>query len=76
MTCDIRIALEKARLEVPEIKLKAYPGAGGTQRLPRLVGRGKAKELLFTGDSTSAEEAYRIGLVDKVVPEDQVLPEA
>lgn len=76
MACDIRIASEKARLGVPEIKLGAYPGAGGTQRLPRLIGKGKAKELLFTGDDISAEEAYRIGLVEKVVPEDQVLPEA
>ncbi|QKE73418.1 enoyl-CoA hydratase [Arthrobacter citreus] len=68
LTCDLRIAEEHAFIGVPEVKLGLLPGAGGTQRLPRLVGEAKAKELLFTGDHISAEEALRIGLVNKVVP--------
>lgn len=66
MACDIRIASEKARFGQPEVSLGITPGFGGTQRLPRLIGRGRAKELLFTGDMIDAEEAYRIGLVNKI----------
>jgi enoyl-CoA hydratase len=68
LSCDIRIAADIAIMGVPEIKLGIIPGYGGTQRLPRLIGMGKAKELVLTGDHISAEEAYRIGLVNQVVP--------
>ncbi|AFM39757.1 enoyl-CoA hydratase/carnithine racemase [Desulfosporosinus acidiphilus SJ4] len=76
LTADIRIAADNAQLGLPEIKLGILPGGGGTQRLPRLIGAGKAKELIFSGDFINAEEALRIGLVNKVVPADQVLAEA
>jgi enoyl-CoA hydratase len=68
MACDIRIAAENAVFGQPEIKIGVIPGGGGTQRLPRLVGLGRAKELLFTGDPIDAQEAWRIGLVNRVVP--------
>ena len=68
MACDIRIAADTARLGQPEINLGIIPGYGGTQRLPRLVGRGMAKYLVFSGEHISAEEARRIGLVEFVVP--------
>jgi enoyl-CoA hydratase len=68
MACTIRIAAETARLGQPEINLGIVPGYGGTQRLPRLVGRGRAMELLLTGAPIDATEAHRIGLVDRVVP--------
>ncbi|MBS3919330.1 MAG: enoyl-CoA hydratase/isomerase family protein [Deltaproteobacteria bacterium] len=67
LACDIRIAAENAVFGQPEIKIGVIPGAGGTQRLPRLIGLGRAKELLFIGDTIDAQEAYRIGLVNKVV---------
>lgn len=76
LVCDIRIASESAVFGLPEIKIGVIPGGGGTQRLPRLVGLGRAKELLFSGDSIDAMEAYRIGLVNKVVPVDSLLNEA
>ncbi|MEM7582494.1 MAG: enoyl-CoA hydratase-related protein [Acidobacteriota bacterium] len=72
MSCDIRIASDKARLGQPEIKLGLIPGGGGTQRLPRLVGVGQAMKLILTGDMIGAEEAQRIGLVDDVVPHDEL----
>ncbi len=72
LACDIRIASEKARLGQPEINLGLLPGGGGTQRLPRLVGMGAALKMLYTGDFIRADEAYRIGLVDEVVPPDQL----
>ncbi len=77
MACDIRIATARSRLGQPEVNLGIIPGAGGTQRLQRLVGIGKAKELIFTGEIISAQEAREIGLVNKVVeqPED-LLPAA
>ena len=68
MACTIRIAADTAKLGQPEIKLGLIPGYGGTQRLPRLVGRGRALELMLTGDPVDADEAYRIGLVNRVVP--------
>jgi len=73
MSCDIRIASEKARLGLPEVLLGVIPGYAGTQRLPRLIGKGRAKELLFTGEQIDAKEAHRIGLVNKVVPHEQLL---
>jgi len=75
MACDIAIASKSAKIGQPEINLGVHPGFGGTQRLPRLVGRAKAKELLLTGDSISAEEALRIGLVNKLVDGDQLIEE-
>lgn len=71
--CDIRIAAENAHFGQPEVKLGVIPGFGGTQRLARLIGKGRAMELIFTGDMIDAAEAYRIGLVNKVVPLDQLL---
>jgi enoyl-CoA hydratase len=67
LTCDIRIAEEHVKVGLPEIKLGLFPGGGGTQRLPRLVGSSKAKELMFLGEPLSAEEALKIGLVNQVV---------
>lgn len=72
MCCDIRIASETAKLGQPEINLGIFPGGGGTQRLPRLVGAGKAKELMYSGRLVDAAEAEKIGLVDKVVPLDKL----
>ena len=68
LACDIRIASENALIGLPEVSLGIIPGYGGTQRLPRLVGPGRAMALICSGDPITAEEAYRIGLVDKVVP--------
>lgn len=76
MACDIRIAADSARIGQPEVKIGIIPGFAGTQRLARLVGKGKAKELIFTGDMIDAEEACRIGLVNKVVPAGDLLSEA
>lgn len=76
MACDMRIAAENAIFGQPEIKIGIIPGGGGTQRLPRLIGVTKAKELLFTGDNIDANEAYRLGLVNKVVPVDAAMDEA
>jgi enoyl-CoA hydratase len=68
LCCDIRIASERARLGLPEVRLAVTPGAGGTQRLPRVVGSARARELILTGRVLSATEAERIGLVHEVVP--------
>jgi enoyl-CoA hydratase len=68
MDCHRRIAIEAAKFGQPEVKLGLIPGYGGTQRLPRLVGKGRALQLLMTGEIIDAAEAYRIGLVNKVVP--------
>ncbi len=76
MCCDLRIAEEQAVFGQPEINLGIIPGAGGTQRLPRLVGATRAKELIFLGGSISAAEAHRIGLVNMVVPTGTALEEA
>ncbi|MEE9273694.1 MAG: enoyl-CoA hydratase-related protein [bacterium] len=76
MACDIRIASERAKLGQPEVNLGIIPGAGGTQRLASLVGLGKAKELILTGDIIDAREAERIGLVNKVVPHEDLIEAA
>lgn len=76
MACTIRVASEDARLGQPEVKLGIIAGFGGTQRLPRLVGRGAAMKILLTGAMMTASEALRIGLVDEVVPAGQLLPRA
>jgi enoyl-CoA hydratase len=76
MGCDIRIAAEGAIIGQPEINLGIMPGAGGTQRLARLVGMGWAKQLIFSGENIDAETALRIGLVNKVVPAESLLEEA
>ncbi|MEO8226113.1 MAG: enoyl-CoA hydratase-related protein [Gemmatimonadota bacterium] len=76
MACHLRIASEGARFGQPEVKLGIGPGYGGTVRLPRLVGKGRALELLLTGEMIDATEAHRIGLVNRVVPADRLLAEA
>src|SRR5690348_7809273 len=68
MACTIRIAAESAKFGQPEVKLGVMPGYGGTQRLPRLVGKGRALQLILSGEVINAQEAYRIGLVNEVVP--------
>jgi enoyl-CoA hydratase/carnithine racemase len=68
MACTIRIAVDAAKFGQPEVKLGLLPGGGGTQRLPRLVGKGRALQLILSGEMISAQEAYRIGLVNEVVP--------
>jgi enoyl-CoA hydratase len=73
MACTLRIAAETARLGQPEVKLGLIPGYGGSQRLPRLVGRGRALELLLAGEPVTAAEAHRIGLVNAVVPQSELL---
>ncbi len=75
MSCDIRIAGEKAKMGQPEVGLGIIPGFGGTQRLARIVGTAKAKELIYTGKTISADEAEKIGLVNKVVPQDELRDE-
>jgi enoyl-CoA hydratase/carnithine racemase len=76
LSCSIRIAVAGAKLALPEVKLGIIPGTGGTQRLPRLIGKGKAYELLLTGDTITTEEALNIGLVNKVVPKGEALTAA
>ena len=76
MACDIRIASENAIFGQPETGLGIIPGFGGTQRLARLVGMGRAKEMIFTCDNVDAAEAYRIGLVNKVVAKEELMPTA
>jgi enoyl-CoA hydratase len=73
MCCDIRIASDQAQLGLTEVALGIIPGGGGTQRLPRLIGRGKALELILTGRRIDAQEALRLGLVEQVVPHDQLM---
>ena len=75
MACDFAYASDRARIGQPEVLLGVIPGAGGTQRLQRLVGKARAKEINFTGDHLTAEEALRIGLVNRVVPHDRLMDE-
>jgi enoyl-CoA hydratase/carnithine racemase len=76
MACTIRIAVESARFGQPEVKLGLPPGCGGTQRLPRLVGKGRALQLILSGEPINAQEAYRIGLINEVVSADRLIPRA
>ena len=76
MACTIRIAVETAKFGQPEVALGLVPGGGGTQRLPRLVGKGRALQLILSGEMISAQEAYRIGLVNDVVPVADLIPRA
>jgi enoyl-CoA hydratase len=76
MACTIRVASETAKFAQPEVKLGLVPGGGGTQRLPRLVGKGRALQMILSGEMISAEEAYRIGLVNEVVPAAEVMARA
>jgi enoyl-CoA hydratase/carnithine racemase len=76
LACDIRIAAESAKLGQPEVNLGIIPGWGGTQRLPRLVGKGRALEMMLTGDFVKADDAQRYGLVNKVVPDNEVVTQA
>jgi len=76
MACTIRIAADSAKFGQPEVTLGLIPGGGGTQRLPRLVGKGRALQLILSGETISAQEAYRIGLVNEVVPAAELIPRA
>jgi enoyl-CoA hydratase len=76
LACDIRIASDNARFGQPEINIGVLPGFGGSQRLPRLIGKGRALEMILTGDMIDAGEAYRIGLANKVVPQAELLTAA
>jgi enoyl-CoA hydratase/carnithine racemase len=76
MACTIRVASETAKFGQPEVKLGLVPGGGGTQRLPRLVGKGRALQMILSGETISAQEAYRIGLVNEVVPAAEVMARA
>ncbi|MEM5786186.1 MAG: enoyl-CoA hydratase-related protein [Syntrophobacteraceae bacterium] len=76
MACTMRVASSTAKLGQPEVKLGIIPGAGGTQRLPRLVGMGRAMEMILTGDAVTAEQALAMGLVNRVVPPEKLMDEA
>lgn len=76
LACDIRIASYNARFGLPELKIGTIPGFGGTQRLPRLIGQGRALEMIMTADPIDAEEALRIGLVNRLVAQEELLSEA
>jgi enoyl-CoA hydratase len=74
MSCDLRFAADTARFGQPEINLGIIPGFGGSQRLPRLIGKGRALDLILSGEMINAQEAYRIGLVNRIVPQGELLP--
>lgn len=76
LVCDLVLASETAMFGVPEVKVGMIPAGGATQRLPRLIGMTRAKELIYTGDVIDAQEAYRLGLVNKIVPGDRLMSEA
>ncbi len=73
LACDLRIASDNAKFALPETGLGIIPGGGGTQRLPQLIGKGRAKEMIFTGAMVDAQEAYRIGLVNHIVPQQELM---
>jgi enoyl-CoA hydratase/carnithine racemase len=73
LACTIRVASDKVKMGLPEVKIGIIPGAGGTQRLPRLVGKGMASEMVLTGEMIDAQTAFRIGLVNKVVPQEELM---
>ena len=73
ISCTLRVVSESAKMAMPEVKLGIIPGTGGTQRLPRLIGKGRAAELMLTGEPIDAQEAYGIGLVNKVVPDGEAV---
>ncbi len=76
ISCTLRIIAESAKMALPEVKLGIIPGTGGTQRLPRLIGKGRAAELLLTGEIINAQDAFHIGLVNKVAPDNKVVEAA
>jgi enoyl-CoA hydratase/carnithine racemase len=76
LACDLRVAGETSRLGLPEVKLGVFPAGGGTERLPRLIGEARARELIYTGEPVDAREAWRIGLVNRVAPAGQALAAA
>ena len=76
LACHLRLASQNARFGLPEVKLGIIPGYGGTVRLPRIVGRGRALEMILTGEMITAERAFEIGLANRVVPQDQLMAEA
>lgn len=76
LSCDLRVASDISRLGLPEVKLGVFPAGGGTERLPRLVGESRARELIYTGEPVDAAEAFRIGLVNRIVPAGQALTAA
>ncbi|HSG99473.1 MAG TPA: enoyl-CoA hydratase-related protein [candidate division Zixibacteria bacterium] len=76
LACDIRLASDKARMGLPEVKLGIIPGYGGTQRLPRLIGAGRAKQMIFTGEFYKAEQCLEFGIVQEVYPHDELLAKA
>jgi enoyl-CoA hydratase len=76
LACDMRVASTKAKFGQPEVSLGIVPGFGGTQRLPRLVGKGRAKEIIFTGDMIDAQEAYRIGLANRLCEPEELMDAA
>ncbi|NWF54337.1 MAG: enoyl-CoA hydratase/isomerase family protein [Syntrophaceae bacterium] len=76
LACTIRVVSEAARMGLPEVKIGILPGAGGTQRLPRLIGKGLAAEMILTGEMIDAQEAYRVGLVNRVVPPERLMAAA
>lgn len=76
LACDLRVAGESARLGLPEVKLGVFPAGGGTERLPRLIGESRARELIYTGEPVEAREAWRLGLVNRVVPAGEALAAA
>ncbi len=76
LACDLRVASQTSRLGLPEVKLGVFPAGGGTERLPRLIGEARARELIYTGEPVDAQEAWRIGLINRVVPAGQALAAA
>jgi enoyl-CoA hydratase len=76
LACDLRVASETSRLGLPEVKLGVFPAGGGTERLPRLIGETRARELIYTGEPVGAREAWRLGLVNRVAPAGQALAAA